>query len=367
MTKSNEPTTATKAAYTGDIPSGPIGFLWYTTKPFWPLLALGVAFNVATQLLNTYTAVFIGNFADASVTILSANEFAHWSIVFVLLLGSVFFSFRISGFISISLVLKQSARAFETIKAHLLLHSHNYFTNRFAGSLTSKVFHVGDRGSELLLMTYYGFIRLTIGLTATGVVIAFFSLPLAGIYSVILLVTILVNVYLVQRRRPLVVDYASASSGYRGRITDVLSNIQAARQYAKIKYEYEKSNETLADRITKDGRQWRAAEWNHVANNVLALILMASMVGGIYWLLIKDLASIGAMVTVMILMYRVSGIIVDLGEWMNRFIRIYGEVEEGLEDVLIDHEVEDVPNATTLDVQRGEIVLEECRFHLRSE
>lgn len=355
-------TTATKAGYTGVIPNKPLGFLWFTTKPFWFWLIVGTVFSASTQVLNTYTAVFIGSFADAASVGLSPDQFARWSIYFTLLLLVTFIAFRLGGFVSIRLVLRQHTRALEEVKTQLFQHSHQYFIDRFAGSLTSKVFNAGDRSSELLLMGYYGFVRMIVSFVATGVVIYLADVRLAFAYVLVLLVTVLVNIYLVKRRRPFVVDYAKATSGYRGQITDVISNVQAVRQYARLGFEYNKLNNTLTDRVNKDRRQWIAAEWNHTINNFMALILIVVMVGGIYWLLVNDLSTAGAMVTVMILMYRVSGIILDLGDWMNRFIRIYGEVEEGLSEIFVDHEINNLPGATQLQVEEGGIVWSQVNF-----
>lgn len=342
--------------YTGDIPNTPIKFLWYTTKPFLFWLGLGLLFNVAAQLLATYLALFIGNFASAATSTLTTQEFAKWSIWFVVISVIFYASFRLAGFVAIQLVLKQHAFAFDLVRQHLLQHSHNYFTDRFAGTLAGKVFHAGDRSGELLLMSYYGLVRLAVGLISTGVVIALFSLGLAAIYFIILIIALFINLYLVKRRRPHVVAYANATSRYRGQLTDVTSNIQAVRQYSALSEESKWLGGVQSDRIAKDKKQWLMAEWNHLVNNILTALILISMVVGTYWLLAMDLVMVGAMVTVMILMYRISGILIDLGDWMNRFIRVYGEVEEGLEEIFVDHEIIDIPNAQELMVEHGEIV-----------
>lgn len=365
MTKRVDTTASQEAAHTSvaGIPTTPLRFVWHTTKPFWPWLVLGVAFNTFTQLLNTYTAVFIGNFANASQTMLSPDDFAVWSGGFIVLLIGTFFCFRVSGFIIIKLGLLQHKRALELIKGYLMHHSHNYFINRFAGSLSGKLFHAGDNGTGLLIMCYYGLTRLVVSLTATGVVIGLYSLWLAGLYAGIIFVSVIVNLFLVRRRRPLVVAYSAASSKYRGEINDVITNIQAVRQYARLGHEYNALNESLTDRVEKDRKQWASGEWNHVVNNILAALLMVLMVGGIYLLLVSGRADIGAMVTVMILMYRVSGIMIDLGDWMNRMIRNYGQVEEGLAEIMVPYELADTSDAQSLSVENGNINFRNVQFN----
>lgn len=347
---------------TTEVPGSPLKFLLFTTRPFLPWLVIGLSFHVAVQLVNTYISYFIGSFADVTTTFTEAAQFGKWAIMYVVLMAISFSLFRLTGFTAIRLVLKQNKYAFIKIKEYLLNHSHKYFIDRFAGSVTSKVFHVGDRSGELLLMCYYGAVRLLVSFVSTGVIISIFSVWLGLIYFVILFFTIFLNYFLVQRRRPHVVEFANMSSKYRGQITDVITNIQAVMQYARLNHEFKWLGDNLEERIQKDSKQWRMAEWNHVINNVMALFLLVVMIGGMYYLLVHDLATIGAFITVMILMYRVAGVILDLGDWMNRFIRVYGEVEEGLEDIVVPHEVNDAPYAEELQVNAGEIMWNNVSF-----
>ena len=53
---------------------------------------------------------------------------------------------------------------------------------------------------------------------------------------------------------------------------------------------------------------------------------------------------------------RMTEAIVFIGSMMNGFIRVYGEIEEGLDTVLEDHEIADIPEAKSLEVD--EAVLE---------
>lgn len=355
-------TTAPEAAYTGEIPRTPLRFLWYTVKPFWPWLVLGVSLNITINLINTYIAVFIGNLADATNAIATPDDFLGWAMAFVALLMTSFVVFRLASFTAIHFVLKQQKLAFEVVKDHLLQHSHTYFINRFSGTLAGKVFHASDRSGEMLLMINYGFVRLAMSFIATGVVIAFYNLQLAGVYLIIVLIAIAVNLALVKWRRPMVVEYAKVSSKYRGQITDVVSNIQAVRQFSATANEYAYLQETLRERLQKDRKQWTTGEWSHVINNVLTAVLLIAMIGGIYLLLVNGSVTAGAMVAVMILMYRIAGVMIDLGDWMNRMIRVYGEVEEGLSEIFVNHEIADVPDAKVLDASQGEIAWQNVTF-----
>lgn len=362
MSKHKSTTTAPAAAQNTTIPNTPLRFLWYTVRPFWPIAAIGFFFSSLTQVIASFLPLFFGRFVDDVTTTQDFEQFAFWSIAFVVINIIFFTSFRTAGFLAIKLVLQQQVFAFQRLKEYLLQHSHTFYINRFAGALANKLFHAADRSGDILLMTFYGFIRLTVSIVAGGILIAFIDWKLTLVYFFIVLVTVGVNIYLVRLRRPHVVAYAQSSSVYRGQITDVVTNIQAVRQFARTWGEYGYLNQTLDDRIAKDRRQWRMAEWNHVINNALTIVLLAVMVGGTLYLLYSGQSTIGDMVAVMLVMYRVSGIMVDIGDWMNRVVRVYGEVEEGLQEILVEHEIVDAPNAVPLVATSGSMTWENVTF-----
>jgi len=348
-------TTATKAVYTGNIPNTPMQFLAATVRPCWIIGFFGIFATVLSQIIAASMSLFIGRYVDVVTVSQDTTTYATWGIAFVILNILLFLFVRISGFVSIPLGLRQNEYAFSLLKKYLFVHSNSYFGNRFAGSVTNKLFNAADRSSELLMMTYFGFVKLSVSLIVTGVILVFINGYLALVYALVLVMAIVINVFLTKRRRPYVVDFAASASQYRGQVTDVITNIQAVRQYVRVGSEFSFLNAHLLTRNGKDMIQWSMSEWNHVINNVIATILLVSMVGGSYLLLTLGLSTIGEMIVVMLLMYRVVGIIVDLGDWMNRFIRVYGEVEEGLNEILLPHEIVDREHAQSLQAHGGSI------------
>jgi len=361
MKKQSKPAVS-QTVYTGRVPNTPIQFLGTTVKPFWLIGISGMLATVLSQIISSSISLFIGRFVDAVTVSQDIDVYAKWGIAFIVLNIVLFTSIRISGFLSIPLGLRQNKHAFGLLKQYLFAHSNGYFGDRFAGSITNKLFNAADRSAEMLMMIYFGFTRLTTSLIATAIILFLVNVWLSLAFVCILVVSLVINVLLTKRRRPYVIDYAASSSKYRGQVTDVVTNIQAVRQYARADSEFSFLNGHLLTRNAKDAVQWRMSEWNHVVNNVLATILLISMVGGSYVLLTMGLTTIGEMIIVMLLMYRVVGIMVDLGDWMNRFIRVYGEVEEGLTEVLLPHEITDVPNAHSLATREADIVWKNVLF-----
>ena len=62
------------------------------------------------------------------------------------------------------------------------------------------------------------------------------------------------------------------------------------------------------------------------------------------------------------LLGRIGFIFTILGNMLNGFIRLYGEMEEGLEEILIPHEVIDETSAKKLIANEGQIVWNDVNF-----
>ena len=353
--------------YSGDIPKNPIKFLLFTLKPVRLLAVVGIVIMIATQSIAAFLPLFFSLFLDDVTATQDIDRFVWWSIVFVVINIVFYAGHRIAGWLAISIVLQQNRYAFASLKSYLLQHSHTYFIDRFAGSITSKIFHAADRSSEIFNMIYSGFFRIIINIVAAGVLVGFVSLWLLFAYVTIIIFSFYINYKLVQRRRPHVVAAANSNSLYRGKINDVSSNMQAVRLYARSDSETSFLNLQLDDAISKDRTQWRMAEINYLINNLLTAFLLIVMVGGACYMLIIGQASIGEMFAVMLVMYRLAGIMVDIGDWMNRMMKAYGEAEEGLDDILINHEIVDVANASELQTSGGTIQFTNLTFAYDSQ
>ena len=82
-----EQKTAQRAAYTGNIPNTPIGFSWYTAKPYiWFGLAGGSGVILA-QMAGSLQPFLVGTFVDS---LLNVDDIAgqldvvyRWSFIFI--------------------------------------------------------------------------------------------------------------------------------------------------------------------------------------------------------------------------------------------------------------------------------------------
>ena len=181
--------------------------------------------------------------------------------------------------------------------------------------------------------------------------------------TLVIVLVFVFNAWFVRTRRPLVVAFSNASSKLRGEGVDLLTNISATRQYSNRGRELSRLSNVIEDRYKKDRKQWFLGEWLLVANGFVGKFLLAGIFVLMYGLLTKDLVTAGSLVLVLVLLSRLSHTFNMVGMLMNRVVRLYGEIEEGLEEVVIPHEIVDKENANEIKITESRIEWKGVNFN----
>lgn len=351
--------TAPTAAYTGDVPNTPLRFLWYVSKRYQLFVWTGFFAILVAQLAELGAVYVISRLVDtfsaAATKAEQLDVLLFWGMCFIALGVVDRIAWRASGFLVIAWAIKADAEGYRTLYSYVTKHSHNYFSNRFAGSISNKISNAAGNSADLIMRFAWDIIPETISILVTLILIVNLNWLLGLVFLTVLLFVLFVNLTWVKRRRPMVVAYSAASSAFRGTGVDLLTNISAMRQYARREEELQRVGDALDDRVQKDFRQSYFGEWLMVFNGVCGVLLMTIIVSGVYLMLQQDLATAGQLVLVLFLLARVGYTFNILGNQMNGFVRRYGEIEEGLSEVLVPYEIVDAPDATTLKTDTGVI------------
>lgn len=356
----------TKPTYTGEIPNTPLRFLWYLGSKY-KLLGLG-AFGLVTlaETFNIFiffvSAQLVDAFTQAESLAAQKEALLFWGGVFIAVSAGNSLLYRASAFVAIPWIIRFHKDGYDQLYDYLTTHSHTYFINRFAGALSNKVSNAVDSSAGLMFQILWTFFSEAVGLIVT--LALFFSIDYR-IGSVLLLFFIIVltfNVVAVRRRRPLVVTYANASSRSRGEGVDTLTNITAVRQFSLRSFEMRRLGVVFSDRAAKDMRQSMFGEWIMFTNTLFSIAMTLLVLGLLYVLLSQGAITAGTLVLVLGLLGRVGYMFVVTGQALNRFIREYGNVEEGLQEILVDHEIVDTTDAQTLVADSGKIAWNDVTF-----
>lgn len=350
----------------GDIPSTPIRFLLHVSKPhkWWAIPAIFCA--SIGQGLMSFNPFIMEKIVDAFTSPITREAQLEalwfWGVAYTLLLAFAFLAWRGSGFLGLEWLSRANATGYGILYRYVSGHSHSYFTNRFAGALSNKVSNASDGTEQLLERSLWGWYPEVIALSVGSFLLFSVDPYIAWGFLSLFVVMFFANLFLVRKRRPHVVAYAASSSKLRGEGVDYLTNVTAARQYGRNAFEIDRINRSADERRLKDVVQWRMSEWAILMNNVAATILVSGILLYVFYLYQNNVATAGEVILVLAVLHRITHIIIFLGNAMNGFIRVYGEIEEGLEAIVLPHEVLDSEGAQSLSVTEGEICWNKVNF-----
>jgi ATP-binding cassette subfamily B protein len=358
--------TTEMETYTGEVPNTPLRFLWYITKPHKIVAVPAFVFATAASILDVLqvyvVAQLVDNFTLADTTEAQLDVLFYGGLTFFGVLAVNMLLWRLSGFTGIAWIIRSDASGYRSLYDYVTTHSHSYFSDRFAGSLSNKISNAASGASRIIDQTLWRLWPEVVALTVTIYLFWQISWQVGVIAIGVIFIVIAYNVWRVKVRRPYVVTYSAASSKLRGEGVDVLTNIGAVRQYARRSNELARIGSTINDRVRKDFKQWYMGEWTMFTNSVFGTLLLGVMLVVMFLLLQNGSATAGELILVLVLLSRVAHMFNMMGMLMNGFIRQYGEVEEGLDEILVDHEITDVPNAPALVANKGEVAWQDVTF-----
>ena len=354
-------------ACVGDLPRSPFLFLLATVRPYWRMAVVALLVTAITQSLGASISFIVGRFVDAvTQTSVLAEQLAamrYWGALFFIYSVILYSGWRLTGMLVARVVTRQNTNAYTLLMSYVTKHSHTYYINRFAGSVSNKVANAGDGSARLLEILFADVLQQSVLLLVLGAVVLTVNGWLALIFYFFVFLSVVINYRLVRWRRPNVVALSALSSKLRGQIVDLFGNVQAARQYVRVNDELDRVGVTLRERAAIDLRQWQQGEMVNTMSNMMALAMTSLLLFGTYLFAERGFATMGGMVVIMIVSFRVAGALAQIGGMMNRIIRVYGEVEEGLRDILVPYEIIDSTNATKLEVKNGgEVVWHDVTF-----
>ncbi len=341
-----------------DIPKTPLSYGLYILRPFRYIALLSLAWVVIAQLLGLavpYTLKLIVDNALIAETS-EQQQLVFWLVMAVpVLIGFESMFWRLSGFTGMRWITRLQARSYRVLYRHVVQHSHTYFANRFAGSVSSKVSNASDGITDLSDQILWRHVPTLLSFVFSGFLIFTTHVIAGSVFTVMLLILVPLNVYLARIRRPHVVSWAEKKTKLKGYTVDLLTNIAATRQYTRSTSELEDVSAHADDVRSADLKQWSISEWILVANGVVITvgIFLMMLVLVLNWQ--AGNVTTGDFVLVSALVFNLVGTLTFIGGSINQFVRLYGEIQEGLEQTLLPIEIEDDPRARSLKIDRADI------------
>lgn len=342
------------AQYTDAIPHTPLRFLWWISKRYRLLASVTIAIVIFVATLDTLAVLLI----QAVIAAAEANDAERvivLGILYPVALFGIQMTWRITGLLGRLWAIGIQKITTDTLFTYSLNHSHRYFADRFAGSLMSKIGNVTGAMERLVVDLLWHHLERFVALIVGTILLWQIDITTGMLFAGLILVIIVVNYYLVPRKRIYSLALANSRTRLRGRIVDVYSNVTATRQYAQKADELSGLQEYSQDTRDRQSISWLFSEYMLVVNSVIlsafSVLIFIFLVDE--W--IAGTVSTSAFVTVMMLIFNLSGALIFIGRAFNDTAAAYGEAEEGLSEILLAHEIVDAPEAAPLKNSDGNI------------
>lgn len=330
-----------------EIPKTPFKFVAFVSRPFKWWLFTAMFFVTIAAIISQSTAYIFKIVVDAVES--GDYQTALWAALSYPVI--VFFAqtlYRASGHFSRPWVLGMIKYSHDILSEYIIFHSHTYFSNRFVGSLVSKISNVAKATDTLATEFVWTHLNAAVTLLVTLVFLANISIEATIIFICLIVVLILFNRALAPRKAQLSKVAAETGTALRGRIADTITNVEAVRQFVRSEHELLEIERYTSDNREAGYKNWEFNERTLFYNGVILFIFTM----GMFWFLMtgwqRGSVSTGELVLVLSLYSQISGMLMFIGRAINTAARVAGELQEGLEDVLLPHEIVDTPVAKKL-------------------
>jgi len=344
------------------IPKNPWGFFLHVSlqHKVWVFSAtLAVVVAASLSVSTNYLFKLIVDAAEAA----DIQRAMLWGLLFPAALLIVQMFYRLSGYCGAYWTNKSIKTANDTLVEYLLKHSHTFYINRFAGSISSKVGNVHNAFSEMVPDFLWSLLSPLVTFIVTFVFIFNVNNLAAGVFACLLLVLIIINQRFAPRKTELAKENAEAGTLLQGKVVDVFSNAATARQYVQNKNEFANIQKLTTNKFSAGLKNWLYTEKLLLLNSAILFVFSI----GIFWLLVtkwgQGMITTGDFILMVSLMYNITGSLLFVGRAFNAISRTAGEMREGLEDILLPHDIVDVPKAKALKTTSGEIVWDKVNFN----
>ncbi len=357
-----------QSVWSEDIPqsTNPLRFLRVVSRPyrFWAALSV-IAVILAAGSGAAVIPYVLKRIVDAAAMLGGGESYQKLVIAAIAYVGVTFCAnmlWRVSGFFGMRWSTGVRATARFTLTSYVTLHSHQYFSDRFGGSLSSKITYAASGVKEMvdtILWTFLGSLIFALA----GMVIIFFTNYLIGlIFLCWVLVIIPLNVWFARGRLPFSTATQQAETALSGVTVDMFTNIAAVHEYTRRSYELARLKTFITKRRESGIRNWTYGETVLVINNILQAVFIGGMIFTAIVLARKGMLSAGDIILVLTVIIFMEDRLTFIGNQLNHFADTWGTIKESLSDILINYDVTDRPNAKSIIVSQGSIVFHRASF-----
>jgi ATP-binding cassette subfamily B protein len=255
----------------------------------------------------------------------------------------------------------------ETLLGYMLGHSHEYFHNRFAGELATKIGNVNRAWANIIWeRLQFGIIPAVFSVIAAAILLWRVDHGIVWILFGVVAALVVTALACGRIMGTAAARVADREGDIMGQMVDTVSNVASVKNFDRVPTEF-----SLLRRFQDAyGRDYRRQNWTQVWFWAAFDVTISGLVLGFVWRLIDNwssghmtLGDTAMCVTVAWdLWWRLGGLSWNLLEMSGD----KGRLQEALNEIVRPYDITDAPGAPALKVAGGAIVFEDLVFLHRS-
>jgi ATP-binding cassette subfamily B protein len=271
--------------------------------------------------------------------------------------------FRLYDYVNLRIYPSIKSSVYLDMFAYLQGHSHEFFQNNFAGSLTKKMSDITGNVEQLIRIPNQWFIPRTLAMFMASGTLYWVVHPVFGIILFTWALLFIGLSFIAAKGSEAYSRRTSeAWSVMDGTASDSISNIMNTKLFSNAQHEINHLTKDVQVLVDNDRKLlWYNLKVAAVQGAALVILTIAMLWGLIYgrtqgWVSVGDFA--------LVLMLTVSFVnnVFDMGIRMQDFFRIVGTCNQALTFIRMPHEITNVPGAKPLQVTKGEIEFDDVCF-----
>ncbi len=320
---------------------------WGTTEATFPFFIKELVDTLAATSGGVYETFYAARYVLLALVLV-------WVVSEVLI--------RLQGFVQIYTFPFFRAQIREATFNYVKHHSHDYFSQNFAGNLSKKLSDLPSSCQDVLEIIFFNFITAGVG-AAIALVMMWFVQPMfALILFTWLFFHLGITFIFLRRGHKLWSDYADALSALNGKVVDIFSNIMSMRIFSRGDYELQYLKKSQNIEIKKSQKAMLTVEFMRIALGIngvsLILVTMFTLVYAYsqQWITMGDFAQVGMQ------SFWLLGWAWYITFQLSMLIKETGTIDDCLELIRKSHDLKDISDAKSLIVHKGEIEFSHVNF-----
>ncbi len=253
-----------------------------------------------------------------------------------------------------------------TLINHINHYSYTFFQNNLSGSIVAKINDAFNLIPELINTIIFQLVLFTLMLLITLILLTKIHILFAiGLLLWIMIFLSLTIYYLTKKLTVFTKNFSESRSVIFGHLSDYLTNILTIKLFSISPFENIRLKTIMQDFVQKAQKHGYFLTKFYFIQGIIVSIYS---IGFLLWLIVlknKHLVTAGDCTLVFMLNFKILEKMYEISHHIRDIITNWGSVNQALSILESVPEIQDHPNASLLQIHKGEIVFDNVKFNYK--